>query len=238
MKYLFLDSNIYLHCRDFEQIDWKLLINDDVTIKLPLIVIREIDKQKDQSRGKIQTRAKKISSKLGEIILNDHTTKVAIEECEDPPSHYFDGNKFNKDVNDDWIILSAINMIDLNKIIGETTEYDKKQEVERHKLKSWMKSVCAFANGKGGILIFGISDNDDIIGLANVKDDAEFISQKIKERIDPVPQTLLKIEKVNNVDLLLLYVYSGTETPLLLYWRQCARNIHSYWERNRCRRCY
>lgn len=34
------------------------------------------------------------------------------------------------------------------KYIGETTEYDKKQEVERRKVKSWLKSVSAFANGQ------------------------------------------------------------------------------------------
>lgn len=31
--------------------------------------------------------------------------------------------------------------MDINKYIGETTEYDKKQEVERRKVKSWLKSV-------------------------------------------------------------------------------------------------
>ena len=36
--------------------------------------------------------------------------------------------------------------MDLTKYIGETTEYDKKQEVESRKVKSWLKSVSAFAN--------------------------------------------------------------------------------------------
>ena len=43
--------------------------------------------------------------------------------------------------------------MDLTKYIGETTEYDKKQEVERRKVKSWLKSVSAFANGGGGCLL-------------------------------------------------------------------------------------
>ncbi len=33
------------------------------------------------------------------------------------------------------------------KYIGETTEYDKKQEVERRKVKSWLKSVSAITGG-------------------------------------------------------------------------------------------
>ena len=40
--------------------------------------------------------------------------------------------------------------MDITKYIGETTEYDKKQEVERRKVKNWLKSVSAFANGGGG----------------------------------------------------------------------------------------
>ena len=38
-----------------------------------------------------------------------------------------------------------------------TTDYDKKRELEVRRPKSWCKSVCAFANGNGGSLIFGIS---------------------------------------------------------------------------------
>lgn len=99
------------------------------------------------------------------------------------------------------------------KYIGETTEYDKKQEVERRKVKSWLKSVSAFANGSGGCLLFGIADDDTIIGLTDAKTDAEFISQKIKERIDPMPQIDLKIERVKDKELLILHVHGGEDTP-------------------------
>lgn len=43
--------------------------------------------------------------------------------------------------------------MDIKKLIGETTEYDKKQSVEIRRPKSWLKSVSAFANGDGGYLI-------------------------------------------------------------------------------------
>ena len=103
--------------------------------------------------------------------------------------------------------------MDMAKYIGETTEYDKKQEVERRKVKSWLKSVSAFANGAGGCLLFGIADDDTIIGLTDAKADAEFISQKIKERIDPMPQIDLKIERVEDKELLILHVHGGEDTP-------------------------
>ena len=107
----------------------------------------------------------------------------------------------------------GVDYMDIENLIGEVTTYDKKQAVEKRKVKSWLKSVSAFANTLGGILIFGIDDEDQVIGLENVKKDSEFISQKIKERIDPIPQTNMHIKQINDKNILLLEVFKGEETP-------------------------
>lgn len=103
--------------------------------------------------------------------------------------------------------------MNLKEMLGEATEYDKKQAVERSKVRNWLKSVSAFSNGIGGILVFGVSDNDEIIGLQDIKSDSEFVSQKIKERIDPTPQSILRIEQINGKNLLIVKILAGTETP-------------------------
>ncbi len=95
----------------------------------------------------------------------------------------------------------GVDYMDIENLIGEVTTYDKKQAVEKRKVKSWLKSVSAFANTLGGILIFGIDDEDQVIGLENVKKDSEFISQKIKERIDPIPQTNMHIKQINDKNI-------------------------------------
>ena len=46
---------------------------------------------------------------------------------------------------------SMTNQVKIEDLIGEATEYDKKQAVETKKPKSWCKSVSAFANTSGGI---------------------------------------------------------------------------------------
>lgn len=109
MKYLFLDTNMYLHCKDAEEIDWKCLVTggEDFTIVIPPIVIREIDKIKDRERGKVQARAKKVSSRFGDIFLEGKKMKMKYKNCEDPTNDLFEKYKFNKDVFDDWFILSA-----------------------------------------------------------------------------------------------------------------------------------
>ncbi len=104
--------------------------------------------------------------------------------------------------------------MNITEILGETTEYDKKQAVEIKKPKSWLKSVSAFANGVGGTLIFGIADDGTIVGIEDIKKVSEFVSQKIKERIEPLPEIILKIQKTaDEKELLLLKVLSGQETP-------------------------
>jgi len=94
--------------------------------------------------------------------------------------------------------------MELKKYLGETTFYEKKREVERNKVKNWLKTVSAFANGKGGILIFGVSDDDEIIGLEDCKKDSEFISEKIKTLIEPVPNIEIKYLDENNKKRLIM----------------------------------
>lgn len=82
------------------------------------------------------------------------------------------------------------------------------------KPKSWLKSVSAFANGKGGMLIFGIDDDDNVVGLEDAKKDSEIISEQIKVRMNPIPAFNLRIERVEgDCALVILDVYAGEQTP-------------------------
>ncbi len=70
--------------------------------------------------------------------------------------------------------------MDIKKLIGEATDYDKKVALERKKPKSWCKSVSAFTNTFGGTLVFGISDTGELVGLADAEGDSEIISEEKK----------------------------------------------------------
>lgn len=104
--------------------------------------------------------------------------------------------------------------MDILELIGEASEYDKKQMLEEKKPKSWCKSVSAFANGTGGVLIFGIANDDTIVGLKNAEHDAEIISEQIKVRLDPIPKFKLSFQKTDDgKKLVVLNIYPGDETP-------------------------
>lgn len=112
-------------------------------------------------------------------------------------------------------------------IIGETTDYDKKLALEVKKPKSWCKSVSAFANGVGGTLIFGVSNDNKVRGLLDAEKDAEIISEQIKTRLDPIPEFHLSFFKTeDDKTLILLNIrQGGGGNSVLLFGGWCNGSI-------------
>ena len=106
----------------------------------------------------------------------------------------------------------------LTKYRLEYTECDFKREVERTKTKNWLKSICAFANGIGGMLVFGIDDKTrQHVPLKDIQSDIEFITDCIKDRVSPVPDFVLApdVDEYGN-EILVLKVKGGLNTPYYL----------------------
>ena len=53
--------------------------------------------------------------------------------------------------------------IHTNTLIAECSAYDFKEMLERKKVKSWLKSVSAFANTDGGSLFYGVNDDGEVV---------------------------------------------------------------------------
>lgn len=103
--------------------------------------------------------------------------------------------------------------MNIKDYLGETNFYDKKEQLEVKKPKSWLKSVSAYANGRGGKLIFGIKEDNTIIGLKDFKKDSEDISEIIKTKMDPVPEFDMELEEIDKKIILILNIFSGRNTP-------------------------
>ena len=103
--------------------------------------------------------------------------------------------------------------VDVNNIIAECTAYDFKSCVEVRKPESWLKSVSAFANGQGGSLFWGIDDAGNVIGVEDVQQAAEAISDRLREYMDPSPDVELVPHHQGDVCILELKVASGSYTP-------------------------
>lgn len=57
--------------------------------------------------------------------------------------------------------------MNIKQLIGEATDYDKKVALEIKKPKSWRKSISAFANCYSGKLVFGVANDDALVGLSD-----------------------------------------------------------------------
>ena len=96
----------------------------------------------------------------------------------------------------------------------ERSNIEFKEKVEYNKSKSWLKSVSAFANSNGGILLFGVRDVDrEPVGLDNIIKDSEKVSELINDKITPLPRYELKTFKENNKDFMEVKVGDGPRTP-------------------------
>ena len=99
----------------------------------------------------------------------------------------------------------------------ESTNIDFKEKVEYSKPKSWLKSVSAFANTNGGILLFGVRDIDrKTIGLPNIENDSERISEVINDKILPIPRYELYSFEEDSKNFLVVKVGDGPKTPYYL----------------------
>lgn len=96
----------------------------------------------------------------------------------------------------------------------ESSNIDFKEKVEYNKPKSWLKSVSAFANSNGGILLFGVRDIDKkLIGLEDITKDSEKVSELINNKITPLPRYELKTFVEDNKKFMEIKVGDGPKTP-------------------------
>lgn len=103
--------------------------------------------------------------------------------------------------------------MNLKDYLGETNLYDKKEKLERNKPKSWLKSVSAFANGRGGKLIFGVKEDNTILGLSDYQEVSEKISEIIKTKMDPNPEFDMEIKEIDGKVILILSIFAEKNTP-------------------------
>lgn len=107
--------------------------------------------------------------------------------------------------------------MDMAGYIGETTAYDKKLMLERKEPLSWLKSISAFANTSGGLLLYGVDDAGNLVGLVNAERDAEDISEMIKSLMDPIPEFDLSLHAEEGRTFVIVSVKAGTATPYYVF---------------------
>lgn len=87
MTYAFIDTNILMHFKVFDGIDWYSFLSDrDYCLMVCPTVSDDIDKHKDSNKSKARNRAKKVFKILSDHIDGKKFGNVNLEFFSNPPS--------------------------------------------------------------------------------------------------------------------------------------------------------
>ena len=86
---------------------------------------------------------------------------------------------------------------------------------------TFLKTVSAFANYDGGVIIFEADDNGNFSGIENPESVCLDIENRIKDSIIPQPEYTLDIGEKNTIELT---VFSGDKTPYMYKSKAYKRN--------------
>lgn len=78
----------------------------------------------------------------------------------------------------------------------------------------WLKSVCAFSNGDGGTIFFGVDDDGTVRGVSEPKT-PEWVAQKVTAHLEPFPSYQFTVVELEGKRVAYVDVASGAEKP---YW--------------------
>jgi predicted HTH transcriptional regulator len=104
-------------------------------------------------------------------------------------------------------------LVELYKIIedGENSRVEFKRKFsEPEKIA---KEMIAFANSKGGVILFGIDDNRDIVGVESEKGELELIDTAAKFYCEPEVEYEYEIAGMKNKDIVVVSVPESKFKP-------------------------
>ena len=98
---------------------------------------------------------------------------------------------------------------------GETRTLEFKVELPEESVK-WVKTIVAFANGAGGRLLIGISDDGGVVGIPD-SENIFVLRDKISSTIANMcsPQVMFDIyqESLDGKVIVVVEVFPGNDTP-------------------------
>lgn len=95
---------------------------------------------------------------------------------------------------------------------GEGPYIEFKQRFSSH--QKIAKEIIAFANTKGGYLLFGINDDRSICGVQSEKEVAALIEETLRDYIIPLPTIETTYFDIEGKEIVLVYVQESNNKPL------------------------
>ncbi len=94
----------------------------------------------------------------------------------------------------------------LRDIIEEGENFHVEFKLKFSSVEKIAKEMMAFANTKGGVLIFGVDDDGKLIGLESEKTESELIRQAAKDYCEPPLEYIEEFINLDNRELVVITV--------------------------------
>lgn len=122
---------------------------------------------------------------------------------------------FNEDVTVDYGEEAT-----LEHLLGQgetlTIEFKDKIPNSDKESKEFLESISAFANTSGGTIIVGVSDNGTVHGVAEDPQWKDRITNKVRNKMEPVPHLEFREIKYKDVLIYLVDVPQGDDQPYVV----------------------
>lgn len=99
---------------------------------------------------------------------------------------------------------------------------DKYLEFKEQVTNTFLKTVSAFANYNGGVIVFGVDDKGNTKGISDVDQACLSIENKINDSIQPQPDYTIEVNRSENT--IYLTIEPGAEKPYLYKSKAYKRN--------------
>ncbi len=108
---------------------------------------------------------------------------------------------------------------------GENLHCEFKRKFSTH--EKIAKEMMAFANTKGGVIIFGIDDNKEIIGVESEKSETELINDAAKNYCEPPVEVNIEFIDMYGKEIVLAVIPESDKKPHRLQDYQNELDINS-----------
>ena len=129
------------------------------------------------------------------------------------------GNRSSTDAN--LLIDPADNTAQIEGFVfrGENETIEFKREVSSDKSSSFLRTVAAFANASGGVILFGVvNQTGEVKGISgDVQKEKDKVAHMIHEILVPQPRFRLESSKVRGKEVIALFVEQGDSRPYGVY---------------------
>jgi ATP-dependent DNA helicase RecG len=111
----------------------------------------------------------------------------------------------------------------LLKLIQERESETLEFKSSNSRINEIVETVAALANGSGGKVVIGISQNSEILGVRIGKDTIEQLANKIRNNTDPQIYPNISVEEIEKRSLILVQVMESMDKPVTAFGKAFKR---------------